>query len=227
MLLKSALVLSGLLPGMAARAQSAAPSAQANAHLQAFGSQQELDGLLMDWHRKVMEDQRRQRNMVSAAGSGVPVPPPPPVPPSSASPVALESPGTLGSVTVTGTAASANDSITNNQTQGVDEGDIVKRSGLDFLALEASARLILTDSGGVQEEACILGVPCVTLRDNTERPETIDVGANVLAGAAPDVILGSARAQLQPRPVWSQPFGDGHAAPRMLRILRGLACASS
>ncbi|MFO0970290.1 MAG: UDP-N-acetylglucosamine 2-epimerase (non-hydrolyzing) [Gemmataceae bacterium] len=98
---------------------------------------------------------------------------------------------------------------------------------LDFLALEASARLILTDSGGVQEEACILGVPCVTLRDNTERPETIDVGANVLAGAAPDVILGSARAQLQPRPVWSQPFGDGHAAPRMLRILRGLACASS
>lgn len=147
MLLKSALVLSGLLPGMAARAQSAAPSAQANAHLQAFGSQQELDGLLMDWHRKVMEDQRRQRNMVSAAGSGVPVPPPPPVPPSSASPVALESAGTLGSVTVTGTAASANDSITNNQTQGVDEGDIVKRSG-EFLIILRRGRLFSLRVGG-------------------------------------------------------------------------------
>jgi len=53
---------------------------------------------------------------------------------------------------------------------------------LKFLQLEANARLALTDSGGVQEEACILGVPCVTLRENTERPETVDVGANVLAG---------------------------------------------
>ena len=50
---------------------------------------------------------------------------------------------------------------------------------LEFLQLEAGARLALTDSGGVQEEACILGVPCVTLRDNTERPETVDVGANM------------------------------------------------
>ncbi|OGO07784.1 MAG: UDP-N-acetylglucosamine 2-epimerase, partial [Chloroflexi bacterium RBG_13_57_8] len=55
---------------------------------------------------------------------------------------------------------------------------------LSFLQLESNARLILTDSGGVQEEACILRVPCVTLRDNTERPETVEVGANVLAGAA-------------------------------------------
>lgn len=50
---------------------------------------------------------------------------------------------------------------------------------LDFLQLESNAGIILTDSGGVQEEACILGVPCVTLRDNAERPEAVEVGANM------------------------------------------------
>ena len=54
---------------------------------------------------------------------------------------------------------------------------------LSFLQLENNAKLVLTDSGGVQEEACVLGVPCVTLRDNTERPETVEVGSDVLAGA--------------------------------------------
>ena len=48
---------------------------------------------------------------------------------------------------------------------------------LEFLHLESNAKLIITDSGGLQEEACILGVPCVTLRVNTERPETLDVGS--------------------------------------------------
>jgi len=48
---------------------------------------------------------------------------------------------------------------------------------------------VLTDSGGVQEETCILRVPCVTLRDNTERPETLDVGSNVLAGTNPEKLL--------------------------------------
>jgi UDP-N-acetylglucosamine 2-epimerase (non-hydrolysing) len=48
---------------------------------------------------------------------------------------------------------------------------------LEFLHLESNAKLIITDSGGLQEEACILGVPCVTLRENTERPETLDVGS--------------------------------------------------
>jgi len=53
---------------------------------------------------------------------------------------------------------------------------------MEFLKAESNARLVLTDSGGVQEECCISGVPCVTIRENTERPETVDVGANVLAG---------------------------------------------
>jgi len=53
---------------------------------------------------------------------------------------------------------------------------------LDFLRLEMHASYIVTDSGGLQEEACILGVPCITIRDNTERPETVAVGANVLVG---------------------------------------------
>jgi len=53
---------------------------------------------------------------------------------------------------------------------------------LDFLQLEQNANLIVTDSGGIQEEACILKIPCITIRENTERPETIDVGANKLVG---------------------------------------------
>lgn len=60
---------------------------------------------------------------------------------------------------------------------------IVRLGFLEFLQLETHARLVLTDSGGVQEAACILGVPCVTLRENIERPETAEMGANVLEGA--------------------------------------------
>jgi UDP-N-acetylglucosamine 2-epimerase (non-hydrolysing) len=59
---------------------------------------------------------------------------------------------------------------------------------LEFLQLESGARLILTDSGELQEEACILGVPCVTLRDNTERPETVHLDGNVIVGASKNII---------------------------------------
>jgi UDP-N-acetylglucosamine 2-epimerase (non-hydrolysing) len=92
---------------------------------------------------------------------------------------------------------------------------------LSFLQLESSARLILTDSGGVQEEACILGVPCVTLRDNTERPETLEVGANILAGASPDNIVASARYMLNKNDSWPNPFGDGTAGERIVAITMG------
>ncbi len=90
---------------------------------------------------------------------------------------------------------------------------------LGFLQLGSNAQLILTDSGGVQEEACILGVPCVTLRDNTERPETLEVGANILAGASPDNILECARIMLGRDKNWRNPFGDGKAGKRIVEIL--------
>ena len=92
---------------------------------------------------------------------------------------------------------------------------------LGFLELESSARLILTDSGGVQEEACTLGVPCVTLRDNTERPETIDVGANILAGASPERILECSKLMMAKENNWPNPFGDGTAGKKIVRIILG------
>jgi len=92
---------------------------------------------------------------------------------------------------------------------------------LSFLKLEADARLVLTDSGGVQEESCILGVPCVTLRDNTERPETAMVGANVLVGADPEKILEGARVMIGRSRDWENPFGDGRAGERIVGVLEG------
>ncbi|MFC1942409.1 non-hydrolyzing UDP-N-acetylglucosamine 2-epimerase [Chloroflexota bacterium] len=90
---------------------------------------------------------------------------------------------------------------------------------LSFLQLESNARLVLTDSGGVQEETCILRVPCVTLRDNTERPETIEVGANALAGASPENILECSKIMLARKNDWENPFGDGKASGRIVDIL--------
>lgn len=90
---------------------------------------------------------------------------------------------------------------------------------LSFLYLENHARAILTDSGGIQEEACILGVPCITLRNNTERPETLEVGANVLAGASPDRIMACTETMLAKKVNWNNPFGDGKAAERIINTI--------
>jgi UDP-N-acetylglucosamine 2-epimerase len=87
-----------------------------------------------------------------------------------------------------------------------------------MLALERGARVVLTDSGGVQKEAYLLGMPCVTLREETEWPETLIDGWNVLAGTDPPRIVEAAR---RPRPTGEPPqvFGDGRAAERMVRLL--------
>jgi len=90
---------------------------------------------------------------------------------------------------------------------------------LSFLLLESYARLVLTDSGGVQEETCILHVPCVTLRYNTERPETLEVGSNILAGIEPDVIVKKTKFMLTRKRDWQNPFGDGKSGSRITKIL--------
>ncbi len=94
---------------------------------------------------------------------------------------------------------------------------------LEFLQLEANAKLVLTDSGGVQEETCILGVPCVTLRDNTERPETLEVGSNVLVGVNQEKILEGVKYMLNKKRNWKNPFGDGKSGSRIIKILEGVA----
>ncbi len=90
-----------------------------------------------------------------------------------------------------------------------------------FIQLESNARLILTDSGGIQEEACILRIPCVTLRDNTERPETIAVGANLLAGITANEIVNCSYKMMDKATDWFNPFGDGKAAERIIDIVEG------
>lgn len=91
---------------------------------------------------------------------------------------------------------------------------------LDMVALEQAAKVILTDSGGVQKEALFYGVPCVTMRDETEWVETVETGWNRLVGADADKILAAAREVRQPA-AQSMPYGDGHASRRILDRLIG------
>jgi UDP-N-acetylglucosamine 2-epimerase (non-hydrolysing) len=90
---------------------------------------------------------------------------------------------------------------------------------LSFLQLESNALLVLTDSGGLQEECCILKVPCVTLRDNTERSETVDVGANMIAGVSPQIIIEYTETMLSKKRDWRNPFGDGKASEKILEVI--------
>ena len=92
---------------------------------------------------------------------------------------------------------------------------------MEFLALERDAHLVITDSGGVQEETTYLGVPCVTVRTTTERPVTISSGTNVLVGLDPKKMLAAARERLgKPRARTTAPdLWDGHASERIAAIL--------
>ena len=93
---------------------------------------------------------------------------------------------------------------------------------LDFLKLQADSRIVLTDSGGVQEETTYLKIPCVTMRENTERPITVDIGSNVLCGSDPDRIINTASAILDGREKKSAipRFWDGQTSNRIVKILK-------
>jgi UDP-N-acetylglucosamine 2-epimerase (non-hydrolysing) len=93
---------------------------------------------------------------------------------------------------------------------------------LDFMRLYSGAKLVLTDSGGLQEETTVLGIPCLTLRDNTERPITIELGTNVLVGTDPEKIKRTAFDKLQVSETANTqipPLWDGKAAARICDAL--------
>lgn len=90
---------------------------------------------------------------------------------------------------------------------------------LDFLQLEKNAKIILTDSGGIQEEACILGVPCLTLRENTERPESVEVGANKIIGLDANKALTEIDKFLKSKKKWENPFGNGRSGEKIINII--------
>jgi UDP-N-acetylglucosamine 2-epimerase (non-hydrolysing) len=95
---------------------------------------------------------------------------------------------------------------------------------VEFISLVADSRLVLTDSGGIQEETTVLGIPCLTLRDSTERPVTVKLGTNTLVGIEPEAALGAVKRVLSgpPASYTVPPLWDGKAAERIAHILRGL-----
>lgn len=94
---------------------------------------------------------------------------------------------------------------------------------IDMVALEQAAKVILTDSGGVQKEACFYGVPCITLRDETEWVETVEMGWNRLVGGDTQKILSAYEALSPPQSGAPSVYGDGNAAEKIIQILKSQA----
>lgn len=90
---------------------------------------------------------------------------------------------------------------------------------LHFQALMINSFAILTDSGGLQEEACVLKVPCLTLRENTERPESVEAGGNILVGRDIHKAQKAMEILLERNKNWSNPFGDGQTAKRIMAVV--------
>jgi len=102
---------------------------------------------------------------------------------------------------------------------GTDGLNLTKPFGfLEFLQLESQAKVVLTDSGGVQEETCVLGVPCATMRYDTERPETLDIGSNILVGTESGRILEGVRSATTWKSGWKNPYGDGIAGKMIIMV---------
>ena len=99
---------------------------------------------------------------------------------------------------------------------------------LDFLRLTSQARLVLTDSGGIQEETTVLGVPCITIRENTERPATVTCGTNILVGANRERIVEEGKKRLNGFDVGGTvpPLWDGHAAERIVDVIVSKICGA-
>jgi len=92
---------------------------------------------------------------------------------------------------------------------------------LELIQLIENSRCVMTDSGGLQEESCILGIPCLTLRDNTERPETVSVGANTIVGTEVSNVMQNLKRLLSIniRESWSNPFGNGQTGKLIKEFL--------
>jgi UDP-N-acetylglucosamine 2-epimerase (non-hydrolysing) len=109
-----------------------------------------------------------------------------------------------------------------------DLGDNIEENGiklvkpvgyLDFLILIKNARLVLTDSGGIQEESCILHTPCVTIRESTERPETVEVGSNIVVGTSSEGILLGVKTMMKKKRIWENPFGEGTTSKKIVKTI--------
>ena len=89
---------------------------------------------------------------------------------------------------------------------------------LDFVHLQNNSQVIFTDSGSIQEEGCVIGVPCITIRDNTERPESVEVGANTLTKSDYHSIKQAFEKQTKISKSWKNPYGNGTSSQQILDL---------